>query len=159
MPHPDSLCTQSLYSWVLSREGRWEVEKSEERVEEERSRFLRASSAATEAQVQNLDPLVGGVLSYIPNPPLDCNTELFNHALETINLGRNFKRERDRRVGRQLQVEGRQRECARIQSCSEDALGLRTAVYETGIAPHAELSARTPPRRAPAAGMQDTTGF
>lgn len=45
---------------------------------------FRAPGAATEAQVQNLDPLAGGVPSYIPNPPLDCNTELFNHALETI---------------------------------------------------------------------------
>lgn len=49
-----------------------------------------------ETRVQNLDQLVGGIPTYVPNLLLDCNTELFNHALETIWGEISRERERQR---------------------------------------------------------------
>lgn len=56
-----------------------------------------------ETRVQNLDQLVGGIPTYVPNLSLDCNTELFNHGLETI--WGEISRETDRGAGRPTGVE------------------------------------------------------
>ena len=91
-----------------------------------------------ETRAQNLDPLVGGIPTYVPNPPLDCNTELFNHTLETI--WGEISRERDRGVGRQTGVEAEQTACVPEPKALAKTLGDLALPFMKQKLPHTQNS-------------------
>lgn len=103
-------------------------------------------------RAQNLDLLVGGIPTYVPNPPLDCNTELFNHTLETIwgEISREREREEweDRRGWRQ-----RQTACVPEPKALVKTLGDRTLPFMKQKLPHTQNSGLGH------AGTQEATGL